>query len=313
MMRMLTRGSRPPAVAVHGGRRRAGIALALVAALLTLTACAAADVGPAPAGGGNAGGGPDLLGPQLAALAPQRPGVVDLYFVGFAPEGRQDVFWREMDSVRELMDDRFGAAGRSVVLENTRERRGRVPPATVANLGRALNAVGRLMDPAEDLLFLFASSHGTPDHRLAASLRGAGPIEELDPRRLAGLLDAGGAASRVVVVSACFSGGYVAPLRDERTLVVTAARADRSSFGCATGNAFTYFGEAYFDRALRRETTSFVEAFERAKVAIRVREGREGLSPPSEPQMALGAAIGERLAAYERQLLAGTPPPPPPS
>lgn len=309
MMGMLTRGSRPAAVAVLGGRRRAGLALALAAALLT--ACAAASGGPAPAGGGGGSGGPDLLGPELAALAPQRPGVVDLYFVGFAPEGRQDVFWREMDSVRALMDGRFGTAGRSVVLENGREKLGRVPPATVANLGRALNAVGRLMDPAEDVLFLFASSHGTPDHRLAASLRGAGPIEELDPRRLDGLLDASGAAWRVVVVSACFSGGYVGPLRDERSLVVTAARADRSSFGCATGNAYTYFGEAYFDRALRRETTSFVEAFHQAKVAIRVREGREGLSPPSEPQMALGAAVGERLELYERQLRAAAPPPPP--
>ncbi|HEX9193609.1 MAG TPA: hypothetical protein VF871_07635, partial [Burkholderiales bacterium] len=59
-----------------------------------------------------------LLDEQLAALSPERPGVVDLYFVGVAGDSQQDTFYSELVSVKELLEERFDAAGRSIALIN---------------------------------------------------------------------------------------------------------------------------------------------------------------------------------------------------
>jgi hypothetical protein len=104
----------------------------------------------------------------------------------------------------------------------------------------------------------------------------------------------------VVVVSACYAGGFVEPLRDEHTLVMTAAAADRRSFGCSNEAELTYFGRALFADELAGRF-SFAEAFHAARRRIEVREVEEGRTP-SQPQMAMGAAIAERLEEIERRL-----------
>jgi peptidase C13-like protein len=97
----------------------------------------------------------------------------------------------------------------------------------------------------------------------------------------------------VVVVSACYSGGYVEPLRDENSIVITAAAPDRTSFGCEPGRDFTYFGQAYFRDALAK-TPSFIEAFEIARELVTQQETAEQLTP-SQPQIAVGRAIANML------------------
>ncbi|HXN15660.1 MAG TPA: C13 family peptidase, partial [Usitatibacter sp.] len=73
----------------------------------------------------------------------------------------------------------------------------------------------------------------------------------------------------------------------------------KNSFGCSNENDWTYFGKAYFDEALRK-TYSFTQAFDLAKPLIEQRE-REHKFEPSEPQISLGSAIKEKLAALELQ------------
>jgi len=158
-----------------------------------------------------------------------------------------------------------------------------------------------LMNREEDLLFLFLTSHGSKDHQFSLDLW---PIKfhELDPPKLRALLDESGIKNRVVVVSACYSGGFVESLKSEDTLVITASAADKNSFGCSDDADWTYFGRAYFDEALRT-TYSFVEAFELANPVIAAREVKEDFTP-SDPRLALGAAIKPKLAQLERQLAA---------
>src|SRR5918993_1399404 len=96
--------------------------------------------------------------------------------------------------------------------------------------------------------------------------------------------------------SACNSGGFIEPLRDDNTLVITAAAPDRASFGCEAGRDFTYFGQAFFRDALAR-TRSFAIAFEIAKQIVAKQEAAEKLEH-SMPQMWVGAAIKERLKHF---------------
>ena len=109
------------------------------------------------------------------------------------------------------------------------------------------------------------------------------------------MLDRSGIKNRVVVVSACHSGSFIPALADPTTLLITAAHADRTSFGCADKRQWTYFGDAYFNRALRQER-SFLRAFELAKRLIRDWEVKEKLTR-SLPQMAGGGALKSRLEA----------------
>ncbi|HZE61410.1 MAG TPA: C13 family peptidase [Burkholderiales bacterium] len=233
-----------------------------------------------------------LIERALAAIASGRAGRRELYFVGFAPDASEEVFVKEMRFVREEFDQRFATAGRSIALVSSQDALEEFPIASATNLSRALARVGERMNADEDTLFLFLSAHGYRDHRLSAVQP---PLElaPLTPTALARMLQDAGIKWRVIVVSACYSGGFIEPLRDDNTIVITASSADRSSFGCESGRDFTYFGEAYFRDALAG-TRSFTRAFELAKGIVSEREAKEKLEP-SLPQMWVGPAIAERL------------------
>lgn len=104
------------------------------------------------------------------------------------------------------------------------------------------------------------------------------------------------------MVSACYSGSFIDELQGDHTLVISAAAHDRTSFGCSNEAAFTYFGGAFFDRALRTET-AFIAAFETARELVAARERAEGITP-SLPQIAVGAAIRDKLLELESRLSA---------
>lgn len=242
-----------------------------------------------------------LVHEQLQAIEPHRPGVVDLYFIGFAPYAGQSVFSRELAVIHPLMDQRFDTAGRSIRLVNHDSTLREHPLATVSNLRRAIAAIARKIDLEEDILMIYLNSHGSKNHQLTVDYA---PLElyGLDPGLLKDLLDEAGVRNRVVIVSACYSGAFVAALAGERTLVMTAADAHRASFGCSDDSEFTYFGRALFDEQLRT-TWSLPQAFEAARPVIRERERR--LDPQAEhsnPQMALGAVIARRLEQFEARL-----------
>jgi hypothetical protein len=229
-----------------------------------------------------------MLERLTAALEPGRPGRVDLYFLGFASYATEDVFFKEIGFVHELFDRRFATRGRSLRLVNSLETLGRLPLANVSNLRIALDAIAAKMNPDEDVLFLYLTSHGSPDHELAVRfwpLR----LNDFPAATLKTLLDDAGIRYRVIVVSACYSGGFIDAVKDESSLIITAARGDRTSFGCGHEQDFTYFGEAFFAEALELEP-SFVEAFGMARERIASREQAEGLEP-SQPQIHLGQDI----------------------
>ncbi len=157
--------------------------------------------------------------------------------------------------------------------------------ATAANVATALRTGGG------DACFVFITSHGEergfflrPDRRL------------FDPGSLDRVLSAGcGSVPTVVVVSACHSGTFLAPgMRKPNRVILTAAAADRTSFGCGTGDQYTYYDQCLlrqFDgaatwRELALATRACVENLER----------RMGMRPPSQPQMFVGAQVeGLRL------------------
>jgi hypothetical protein len=224
---------------------------------------------------------------QGVALAPQRPGVVDAYILSFGLWGPQSVFESEAKGAAKVLEAQLGSPGRSIVRFNTKRRFEAKPDALLA----AAQAVGRTLDPEEDVLVLVLTSHGGPE---GLGMVAGRDRRVLGPRDLQALLRESRARYRVVIISACYSGIFTKALADDRTLVITAAAADKPSFGCRDGATWTYFGDAFFNKALRADPR-LDTAFARAKELVTARELREEFDP-SDPQIAGGAQVLERLS-----------------
>jgi TPR repeat protein len=241
---------------------------------------------------------PRVLERELAAVKPGPRDRTNLYFVGMAGYSDQDVFMKEVNYVSREFAQRYGTAARSVELINNLGTVGEVPIASVTSLGLSLNRIGEVMNRDRDILFLYLTSHGSRDHQFSLDF-GDMQFNALNPFRLRELLDASGIKRRVIVISACYSGGFIDALRDDNTVVITSAAADKTSFGCSNEADFTYFGKAYFQDALP-QAASFIDAFNLARPMIARREG-DIQEEHSNPQIYVGAAMQDALAAYARQ------------
>ena len=244
-----------------------------------------------------------LLAARLDAIAPERPGVVDLYAITFAPYAGVDVFMRESAVVAAVMDSRFDARGGTLQLVNNVATVDRFAWATPLDLQRSIARVAQHMNRDEDILFLHLTSHGGADGRLAAEFFPL-TVDELTPRTLRRWLDEAGVRNRVISISACFSGSWVAPLANEDTLVMTAADADHTSYGCGSKSTLTFFGQAMYDEQLRH-TWSFEDAHAASRKLIDQRERAAGKDDGySNPQISVGSRIRARLKLLEARLAA---------
>ena len=238
---------------------------------------------------------------QVQALLPQRAGVADVYGLMFAPFADEDVFRRESAMVSAVLQERFDAKGRVITLLNHADTAATHPWATPENLQRTIAALGAQMDVAQDVLVVYLTSHGARDHALAAS-HWPLAVAPLTPEMLRSALDAAGIRHRVIAVSACYSGGWIDTLATDATLIMTAADATHTSYGCGRLSELTFFGRAVFNEQLR-QTHSFTEAFARAVPLIAQREVEAGKADGfSNPQIRVGAQIAPVLAGLAQRL-----------
>ncbi|WP_095139171.1 C13 family peptidase [Pseudomonas sp. Irchel s3a10] len=220
-----------------------------------------------------------LLDDALAAVPASTP-AVELYTLTLGGDGKQSVFLRESDYVANMLTTRFGAYGQ-IRLVNHREHLADRPMATRENLRRAAQTLAERSGP-EDLIFIYLTSHGTAEHELVLD-QPRMELADLPADELAAVLAPLKNRDKVIVISSCYSGGFIPALKDERTLIMTASRADRVSFGCSEEANFTYFGDALFAQALN-QTDDLEQAFKLAKATVAERELADNFEA-SEPQI----------------------------
>ncbi len=242
----------------------------------------------------------DMIQSLRDGLLNERQGITDLYFLGFASYAMQDVFYKEVNYAKKIMDSRFDTSGRSAVLINNLKSLDKDPLANNHNLAFMLNGMAERMNVDEDILFLYLTSHGSKKHELTINFWPLN-LNNITPEILKNQLDESGIKWRIILVSACYSGGYIKPLENENTLVFTASATDRKSFGCNNTNEFTWFGEAVFKFALNK-SYSMIEAFEQAKVYIRDKEKLQQVDKFSLPQLSVGKNIKEKLYHYSTEM-----------
>ena len=207
--------------------------------------------------------------------------------VSFGLFGDQGVFKSEATGAAQVVASRY-EAGPVDVRYNSKKG----GSATIEALARSLQVAANGLDAERDVLFLILTSHGSPE---GLAIKAGRLTQTLTPSRLADMLAKTGVRHKVVVISACYSGTFIPRLANPDVLVITAADANHSSFGCQDKAKWTYFGDAFFNVALR-QAASLKDAFVDARTLVRKRELHEHFEP-SNPLMAGGANVQPLLVA----------------
>ena len=248
----------------------------------------------------------NLVETSLSKLQPSRKGTPELFVLALAGDGGENTFLNEAVYAQALFERRFGALNHTQILVNHPRTTARYPLASLTNLRATLKGMAQKMDLDEDILFLFLTSHGSPTHEFALRLAPLA-LNQITPASLARALAQAGIRRRVVLISACYSGGYLEALAGPQTVVMTAARSDRTSFGCGGDFETTYFGRAYLLEALNRHK-DLLKAFQVAEKSVNEREIKEG-QLASFPQVRVGEQSVAMLAEWKRSFEVGEPVP----
>jgi len=243
---------------------------------------------------------PSRIAEAVEHMLRSQPREPHAYFVGFAGDAEPEVFSREAQFAAQIFGSRFGTADRSVLLINDSGDRDSWPLASLSGLRETLRLLSARMNPEQDVLVLFLTSHGSEDGLEVRN--GSLPLGPIVPGDLREALDESGIRFRVIVVSACYAGVFLEPLKTESSAIVTAADASHSSFGCQEDRDLTWFGEAFLKDALPG-ASSLEAAFAKAQSLISQREAA-GHEVHSNPQLYVGPAMREKLQVIE------SPPPP---
>ena len=199
------------------------------------------------------------------------------------------------DNATRELGQRLAAAGVSAsnihrLSANAAELSPDVEPAQAKVL---LRRIAELPARMGDRCLVFLTSHG----ERGAGLWLARSNTALSPDELARALSRGCAAvPTVVVVSACYSGGFVAgKMAKPNRIILTAARRDRPSFGCQVHRTYNFFDECLL--AVLPNSVTWRAAFDGTRGCVRQMEHALG-ARPSEPQAYFGPAVADLKVGF---------------
>jgi len=210
-----------------------------------------------------------------------------LFYIGLALYSEQ---WSENDVV-ELGDKlRQGSRYQVVpmIASNLHSQGGRFPIADDSTILSFVHTAAQ-QATSHDIIFVHISTHGAP-YELARRV-GEGVTTGLSSRALARMLAPLVGHPTIIVISACYSGSFIRDLREARRIILTAARADRSSFGCGAGNRHTLFGDAELN-AFSEQDSSLRQIFALIRRNVAGMERRQHFTP-SQPQVSVGAEVAD--------------------
>jgi hypothetical protein len=194
------------------------------------------------------------------------------------------------DNAARALAERLVAAGMAAPGQVTRLSARPQEAASGARPGglqAAIEAIQSLRPAAGEGCLVFLTMHGAQN----AGLVFVPGNQVLTPNLLDKVLQLGcGNAPTLVVASGCYTGDFAtgSMARDNR-VVLTAARPDRSSFGCGAGFELTVFDDCLL-RSLE-QGGALAAIRERARDCVTAEETRRRVAPPSEPAAHLGAGL----------------------
>ena len=231
----------------------------------------------------------------LDAVRLSDPQKIELYSLVVAAYGTEEVFHRESTFIENLFNTQYHNRSTAVYLANSQRSLAEHPLATRTSISAAIARLAQQMDKEQDIFFLYITSHGSKNKTISLDHNGLA-LHDIDAKWLGDLLKATRIKHRVVVLSACYSGGFIDDLKDQHTMVMTAAAADKTSFGCADDSLFTYFGKAYFKESLK-PGVDFEQAFHQAKELVEGWEKEQKITK-SNPQIFANPGVTKQVKRW---------------
>lgn len=163
----------------------------------------------------------------------------------------------------------------------------------LADLATIKAHLGQTSQRATAGCLVYLTSHGTPG-KLVMAREDSGVMT---PPQLAGLVQSAcPGRPAILVLSACFSGSFIDGLAANDRMIFTAARPDRSSFGCGESDKYPYFDGCFLEQAA--DAKDFVDLADQVRTCVAAKELETGAKPPSEPQLWIGSALKPLLPLY---------------
>jgi hypothetical protein len=192
------------------------------------------------------------------------------------------------DNARKTLKSEFLHMGvtpaniKELSMSPTERKRGSLP----SSAGNLAGALQDLSVGGQDACLVHMTSHGSPQ---GFYLRNGAPIT---PKALDGILNrACGDRPTVVLISACYSGVFVGPsMQKKNRIILTAARQDRTSFGCSAENEYTYWDACLIDSLPKADT--WKSLYGTIQQCVQTKESR-GKFNPSLPQAYFGEEVSD--------------------
>jgi hypothetical protein len=173
---------------------------------------------------------------------------------------------------------------------SVRPERYRDPAPAKSDPREIYKALGELTARTSGGCLIYFTSHGAPQGVVVDQTI-------LPPAILGAMIDRTcGARPTVVVISACFSGVFIPDLASSNRMILTAARPDRTSFGCGQDNKYPYFDDCFLQSI--KGSANFPGLAQSARACVTRMEGQTGMTPPSEPQVWIGPELRPMLPLY---------------
>jgi hypothetical protein len=134
---------------------------------------------------------------------------------------------------------------------------------------------------------IYYTSHGTPQ----GIIMGGG---QMTPDNWGHIVNnACGNKPAMIVMSACFSGQFIPVLAGANRLVMSAARPDRTSFGCGDDDHYTFFDGCFLQSL--PQAGNFKDVALKTQECVGKLEAQMQVDYPSEPMIAYGKTVGDTL------------------
>jgi len=221
--------------------------------------------------------------PVAAAPAPPPPPAEPpgrIIFAGFAMHSQSKAFRNDVLLAEKLVKDIDSNALMLKLANPARDQSTEWPQATAENFALVMSKMAEVARP-QDRVLLFISTHSNPG--LLNINVGGKHLLPITPKTLSASLAPLGKVPTLVVLSACYSGAFVEPLKAPNRVVLTASDARRTTFNCRYTGENTPFAEALFGQE-GAEERSVTDWMEEAQKSITAQEKRRKL-PPSRPRI----------------------------
>jgi Peptidase C13 family len=258
--------------------------LAIAMSLAAATGCAQLSPNQASAAARSAAleRQQDERAAQQAADAPGRR----VWLAGFAMSSTSTAFQGDLELASRRLSDLGGPVMRYEHSDEVHAFELRYPFADLATLRESMQRIGaRARD--DDIVVVFISTHGSK--KVLSVNVAQTEYEGLTASQLADALSPLGDRPTVVILAACFSGSFVPELRRDTRVVLTAASAERTSYGCDASGRNTFFVEELFKNNFD-PGESMLQMMGRVRLQTLQRENRMHITH-SDPQIYVGANV----------------------